>query len=132
MPEWAPGDRKLPLGVEDAIVKFKEWLNESYPEYDAVEFEEIALKSIRRSNGSRLWHYLIRYNGITKGYVVHKPEQFVVMLFDGKVVPAVIERHPLDSCGDSRKGASNRRRREVVPVGAGGVPWCDYAVWRCF
>ncbi len=97
LPAWAPGaDKPLPLGVEQAIVKFRAWLKENEPAYTDVEYEEIALKSIRRIDGSRLWHYLIRYNGIRDGYVVHKPHQFAAVLFDGKVVPVLTERHPLD------------------------------------
>lgn len=96
LPKWAPGDKAPPLSLADAIAKFRAWLKDTAPQYDDVEYEEIALKSIRRQDGSRLWHYLIRYNGVAKGYVIHKPEQFAAVLFDGKVLPAVLERHPLD------------------------------------
>lgn len=96
LPKWNPGDKEPPLGVAEALTRFRAWLGENAPEYDDVEYEEIALKSVRRRDGSRFWHYLIRYNGVAKGYVIHKPEQFAAVLFDGKVVPAVLERHPLD------------------------------------
>ena len=93
-PVWKIGEAPIPLGVDQVVSLMKAWAKERHPEYDDLEIKEIALKSIRARDGRRYWHYLVQYDGISKGFVIHRPHQFCAVLLDGKVIPAVVEIRP--------------------------------------
>ncbi len=93
-PAWRPGEKPLPLGVDAAIARVRDWARRELPQFDDIEIHEIALKSLRDSGGRHYWHYIIYFNGVSEGLVIARPRHFVAVLLDGTVLPAVVEPRP--------------------------------------
>ncbi len=91
-PEWQPGRGPVPLKVDEVADLVERWRQQALPEYSTVSLSEIVLKPIESPRFGNRWHYLVTLEARKDDGT--RDRYFVAVLFDGKVVPGVLEPAP--------------------------------------
>lgn len=91
-PEWQPGQGPVPLKVDEVADLVERWRRRALPEYRTVSLSEIVLKPIESPRYGTRWHYLVALEARKDDGT--RDRYFVAVLFDGKVVPGVLEPVP--------------------------------------
>ena len=85
-PQWLPTDGPPPLTVADALQKLHAWMGKD-SRLKGAWFHEMELKPIHGHEQEHRWYYLMQMQ-VEGG----KPKyRYAVVLFNGKVVPAMVE-----------------------------------------
>ncbi|HHJ13165.1 MAG TPA: hypothetical protein ENJ79_02140 [Gammaproteobacteria bacterium] len=97
-PVWAPGQGNVPLGTDKLIDILNQWALKAYPQYQAIRIREIILKPIESPTYGTHWHYLVAFRGLPRAEGQVRQQEgrlhMVAVLFNGKVIPGVIEPRP--------------------------------------
>ena len=93
-PVWRPGQGPVPLTVADAVARLTDWARKAHPGFRRIVIEEIVLKPIESPRYGTHWHYLVVYRGLTDGQGSGGKPHVAAVLFDGTVVPGVVEPRP--------------------------------------
>jgi len=86
-PQWQPADGGPPLTIAATLEHVKSWI-EKDEQLKGAEVYEIELKPIQQHEQEHRWYYLVQLHGLRDG----KPgDYYIAVLFNGKIVPAVVE-----------------------------------------
>jgi hypothetical protein len=93
-PVWQPGQGSVPFTTDKLIQTLNRWAKTSYPRFQSIAIQEIILKPIESPAYGTHWHYLVAFKGIVDGQVQNDKTLVAAVLFDGKVIPGVVEPRP--------------------------------------
>ncbi|MCG6887319.1 MAG: hypothetical protein LJE74_08930 [Proteobacteria bacterium] len=86
-PAWNPTKGAPPLTIGMLIKDVQEW-NSRDPNLASMQIHEIELKPIRKHEKQDRWYYLVHLTGPESA---HSGRQYLAVLMDGKIVPAIRE-----------------------------------------
>ena len=86
-PQWRPSEGAPPLTIEAALRHLRVWIAND-KRLDGAEFHELELKPIHGHSQEHRWYYLVQLSHTDGG---HGKPRYAVILFNGKVVPAMVE-----------------------------------------
>ena len=86
-PAWEPGKGAPPLSIEKLLRIITQQASEDARLHNAI-IQKIELKPIRQYQAGQHWYYLVQLKVFTGE---HPSMQYIAVLMDGKVLPAVSE-----------------------------------------
>lgn len=86
-PRWQPVDGGPPLTIAAMLEQVNHWIGKD-AQLAGAEVYEIELKPIQQHKQEQRWYYLVQLHSLQDGKHVN---HYVAVLFNGKVVPAVVE-----------------------------------------
>lgn len=86
-PPWQPAQGGPPVSIAAALEYASQWIEQD-PRMKGARIHEIELKPIHEHENENRWYYLLQ---LRTGESGKRSAYYIAVLFNGKVVPAIVE-----------------------------------------